>query len=112
MKGDTKMPRINCSVESCYYNDEKICQAEILQISGKEARITEATCCETYRDGTYSKNAIDTPVDRGETKEILCKVDTCAYNRDRRCSLNEIQVSSLTEVNSYTETDCLSFERR
>lgn len=106
------MPRINCSVESCYYNNQKICGAETLQISGKNAHITEATCCETYRDDTHPANLLCAAIEPGETKEIRCKVETCAYNKDRLCSLNEIEVSSLGEVSSYTETDCLSFERR
>ena len=36
------MPTINCSVESCVYNKEKICEAEILQIGGKGANWTES----------------------------------------------------------------------
>ncbi|MDF2878779.1 MAG: hypothetical protein K0S30_1875, partial [Clostridia bacterium] len=48
------MPRISCSVGSCSYNGKGICSAHILNIGGNKARITEATCCETYlKQGEY-----------------------------------------------------------
>ena len=103
------MPTINCSVESCVYNKQKICEAETLQIGGKGANWTESTCCETYRDSDDAQNVT---IEVGETEEILCKVETCAYNVNKHCSLDEIEVSSLAEVSDYTETDCLSFERK
>ena len=103
------MPTINCSVESCVYNKEKICEAEILQIGGKGANWTESTCCETYRDSDDVHNNV---TEAGETEEILCKVETCDYNVNKHCSLSEIEVSSHGDVSDYTETDCLSFERK
>lgn len=105
------MPRINCSVESCYYNKQKICEAEVLNIGGKDANITESTCCETYKENVSCQNAVGKSPAQGATEEILCSVGTCAYNIHKHCSLSEIEVSSLGEVDSYKETDCLSFER-
>ena len=103
------MAIINCSVESCKYNKDKICGAERLQIGGKDAHWTESTCCETYTEDMQAANNV---AEAGETEEILCKVETCAYNVNRHCSLSEIEVSSQGEVSDYTETDCLSFERK
>lgn len=103
------MAKINCSVESCAYNNQKICEAETLQIGGKGANWTESTCCETYRGIQEAKNGV---AEVGETEEILCKVETCAYNMGNHCRLSEIEVSSHGDVSNYTETDCLSFERR
>jgi hypothetical protein len=112
MKRRNKMPRISCSVGSCSYNGKGICSAHILNIGGNKARITEATCCETYlKQGEYH-NFEEQESGSTETEAILCKVETCAYHVKSHCSLNEIEVGSLEEVDHYTETDCLSFERR
>jgi len=102
---------ISCSVNSCSYNKEKICGASVLTIGGTGAQITEATCCETYLSREEYSNASE-EANRGDTEAILCSADTCAYHAKQHCTLNEIEVGSLKEVESYTETDCLSFERR
>lgn len=105
------MPRISCTVASCSYNQEGICGANVLSIGGKGARITESTCCETYlKSGGYN-NSVEGTAKSGHTEAIRCKVDTCAYHANEHCSLNEIEVSSLKDVEHYSETDCLSFER-
>ncbi|WP_069999884.1 DUF1540 domain-containing protein [Cellulosilyticum sp. I15G10I2] len=106
------MPRINCSVRSCYYNQEKICGAHVLNIGGIGAQITEATCCETYQEQSEFSNLAHEEVSKGETDVILCEVNTCAYHAKRHCTLQEIEVGSLKEAEHYSETDCLSFERK
>ncbi|MDF2821800.1 MAG: hypothetical protein K0R15_2241 [Clostridiales bacterium] len=106
------MPRISCSVASCTHNNSGICRAGILNIGGRNARITEATCCETYYNKDGLSNSVHGQVSEGETKEIFCSVNTCTYNEEKRCILEEIEVSCLTEVEDYRETDCISYERR
>lgn len=102
---------ISCSVESCSYNKDRICSASILNIGGSEAQITEATSCETYLKQSEYSNLAET-VSRGHTETIFCSVNTCAYHAKEHCTLNEIEVGSLKEVDTYNETDCLSFERK
>lgn len=106
------MPRISCSVKSCSHNHSGICRAEILNVEGRNAYITESTCCETYYNKDGLSNSVHGEVGEGDTKEILCSANTCSYNEESRCILAEIEVSALTEVESYRETDCISFERR
>ena len=106
------MPRINCSVRYCYYNKDQICGAHVLNVGGKSAKITEATCCETYQQQLEYNSLGENEVSWGETDVILCEVDTCAYHEKRHCTLKEIEVGSLKEVETYSETDCLSFERK
>ncbi len=106
------MPRINCSVRSCYYNQEEICGASVLNIGGIDAQITEATSCETYQERSSYNNLTQEEVNKGATDVILCEVNTCAYHVKQHCTLEGIEVGSLKEVESYDETDCLSFERK
>ncbi|MBE6022165.1 MAG: DUF1540 domain-containing protein [Cellulosilyticum sp.] len=107
------MPKINCSVENCSYNQGKYCCASIINVEGKGANITETTCCATFLDRMgYSNLQVDAACHSNELDAILCKVDTCVYNKDRHCSLQEIEVGALTKPEVYTQTDCLSFDRK
>ncbi|WP_053983082.1 DUF1540 domain-containing protein [Niameybacter massiliensis] len=105
------MPKVSCSVESCYYNNSSVCQAERLQVGGEGASITEATYCESYTSKQNARNAIEQVGYPGQTETICCDVNTCMYNSGWKCSLNEIEISSLCNVSNYAHTDCLSFER-
>ena len=107
------MPRILCDIDNCAYNEGKICRASIVNVAGQNAVTTGATCCATFLSRLgYSNVNLDYGTSRGDTDAIICDVSTCAYNASQHCCLNEIEVSSLTDVDNYTETDCLSFERR
>lgn len=106
------MPKINCSVDSCFYNQEAICGAHILNIGGQNAHITENTCCQTYKAGSAHNNTTLSQSNRGDTDLIFCEVNTCSYYAKNRCMLGEIEIGSLQEVEHYAQTDCLSFERR
>ena len=107
------MPRINCSVENCSYNHGKYCCASIVNIDGSGANITEATCCRTFLDRMGYTNVNASKVqDTVEVDAIMCKVDTCVYHRGEHCTLQEIEVGSLVKTEVYTQTDCLSFDRR
>ena len=106
------MPRINCSVENCSYNHDKYCCASVVSISGNNASITETTCCATFLDTMGYSNLKGNEPGSVEVDAILCKVDTCVYHKNEHCTLNEIEVGSLTKPEVYTQTDCLSFDRR
>ena len=105
------MHKINCTVQKCYYNKEQFCQIETLHIAGKGAGITEATYCKSYTSKDNTHNAVEQNLLTGTTSCICCSVNTCVYNKDKKCSLSEIEVSSLGEVSDCQETDCLSFDR-
>ncbi len=106
------MPRIDCSVGNCSYNKEQVCHASIVNIGGKGSKTTEGTCCGTFLNKLGYSDLAQYTEARGDTDAILCKVDTCVYNKKEHCSLNEIEVGSLKEVEVYTETDCLSYEKK
>lgn len=106
------MPKINCSVETCSYNQNHYCCASIVNVGGKGAVTTEATCCGSFLNKLGYSNLAQYTNERGEPDAILCRVDTCAYHRNEHCTLQEIEVGCLKEAEIYTETDCLSFERK
>lgn len=107
------MPRINCGVENCSYNQGKRCCASIVNVAGRGANLTESTCCATFLDGMgYSNLQVSNMNNSTELDAILCQVDTCVYHEDGHCSLQEIEVGALTKPDVYTQTDCLSFDRK
>ena len=107
------MPKINCGVENCAYNHGRYCCASIINVDGKSADITESTCCNTFLDGMGYSNVQDCNMQNStELDAILCKVETCVYHKDEHCTLQEIEIGSLTRAEDKTQTDCLSFERR
>lgn len=105
------MHKINCTVKSCYYNKEQFCQIETLHIAGKGSGTTEATYCHSYTAKESAHNKAGEGTLSGTTSCICCEVNTCVYNKEKKCSLSEIEVSSLGEVSDCKETDCLSFDR-
>ena len=106
------MPKINCSVESCSYNQEHECHAHVIQVGGKGAQDYKQTCCGTYLNCASYSNLAQYTSNRGEVEEILCRVDTCAYYGNDHCTLQGINVGCSECVDVYTETECQSFERK
>ena len=107
------MPKISCSVGSCSYNQGGICDASVLKIVGDKANITEQTSCSTYNNNQEVGNSLNNEVKRGETETILCEVETCVYHNQDHCRLTDgIEVGQLGEVETYRDTDCLSFDRK
>lgn len=107
------MPKINCSVENCAYNHSRYCCASVINVGGKGADITEATCCDTFLDGMgYSNVQVSNMQSSVDIDAILCKVDTCVYHKDEHCTLQEIEIGCLTTAEDKTQTDCLSFDRK
>ena len=107
------MPKISCSVATCSYNQSGICDASVLKIVGDKANITEETSCSTYINKEKVSNSIGDEVKRGETEAVLCEVGTCIYHVRSHCSLADgIEVANLGDAETYSDTDCLSFERK
>lgn len=107
------MPKIDCSVSTCMYNQAHYCTANAVEMDGVNSTITENTCCNTFTSKNGCCNASLSSSHEGtHLQEIKCHVNTCAYNASGRCGLNEIEVGSLKEAQINTETDCLSFETR
>lgn len=106
------MPNINCGVGNCAYNKNHYCHASVVKVGGEEAKITEATYCETFLNKMGYTDKMQYEQESDKIDAILCHVNTCAYNRYEHCTLHDIEIGNLREAENYMETDCLSFERR
>ncbi|MBE6022207.1 MAG: DUF1540 domain-containing protein [Cellulosilyticum sp.] len=106
------MPSISCNVVSCSYNQDKSCNARVIQVGGKGAQESSQTCCGTFLDSANYSNLAQYTDNRETVEAILCRVDTCVYYRDDHCKLDHIQVGCSERVDVYTETECDSFQKK
>ena len=44
------MTRLDCSVVNCAYNKEDSCCKDNIHVGGKNAKVTDETCCESFRE--------------------------------------------------------------
>ncbi len=106
------MAKVNCSVESCSYNSNNKCVASSINVGGKGVGCVSETCCGSYLNKLGYSNLAQT-LEKGDgPAEILCRVNTCVYNKCDKCSLNEINIGAQGKVEVYTQTDCLSFQEQ
>lgn len=42
-------PKVSCDAENCVYNQNKLCNADSVQINGLTAHASDATQCETFK---------------------------------------------------------------
>lgn len=108
------MHKIKCSVESCSYNQDNCCCANIVNVGGKGSTDNCDTCCGTFLNSLGYSNLAQYTENRGGVDAILCRVSTCAYHSDEHCTLQEIEVGNEKGMDAeiYTQTDCLSFRKK
>ena len=55
------MTKLDCSVVNCTYNKDNSCCKDNIHVGGHNARITDQTCCESFRERKYdgTRNADD-----------------------------------------------------
>ena len=85
------MTRLDCSVVNCAYNKEDSCCKDNIHVGGKNAKVTDETCCESFRekkDGMTNSNAIPS-----KPTEVACEAECCCYNHSCKCAADQIQVS-------------------
>lgn len=106
------MACVNCNVNTCSYNENCSCHAPNIQVGGKGACDCGDTCCGTYMNQAAYSNVAQYTNNRSDNQIILCRVDTCTHYSDERCTLSTIQIGSPEKADTYSETECDSFEQK
>ena len=106
------MGKVSCSVESCSYNQSRVCYAGTIKIGGQGASEEDGTCCGSFLNQRSYSNLSDYTSMRGATDEINCTVGNCRYNSEKKCSLSSIDVGGDRETQLYSETMCQSFDKK
>lgn len=102
------MVRIRCEVTNCSHNDAGICHANTVDIVGSSAQKENDTCCSSFLNELTYGQLTNNILEEGACNSLKCSAVTCAYNRNKLCTLDNIEVSG-NNVDYYTQTDCASF---
>jgi hypothetical protein len=105
------MAKINCKVTNCSHNQSGECYANCIDIVGSSAKKECDTCCGSFLDNRHYSELTNNTLSMGSCDCLKCTVETCTYNENRLCSLDQIQVGG-QRVEFYTQTECSSFQQR
>lgn len=104
------MTNLNCDVKTCYYNDNKCCCRQEIDVEGAGALNADMTCCGSFRENNEaSKNSCGTKACK-ETN-IKCEVTNCLYNESHKCTAGTVDVTGTGAVNC-GQTECATFKHR
>ncbi len=105
------MARIECNVMNCSHNNEGVCYANKISVTGKKAHTSNHTCCSSFLNQSTYNNLTSNVSPNDSCNYIGCNVKTCTYNVSNICSLDNISVTSIADTtNLYAETYCSSFK--
>ena len=103
------MTRLDCSVVNCAYNKEDSCCKDNIHVGGKNAKVTDETCCESFREkkhGMTNSNAIPS-----KPTEVACEAECCCYNHSCKCAADQIQMSGSNACHC-GQTECATFKMK
>lgn len=110
------MVNLECSVDSCIYNQKEHCARGAINVQGLEARTMCDTCC-----GSYEKRTGDAATDSylsscgckspKDIVEIGCEAAHCIYNDSMKCEAEKVGISGYGARDSES-TECSTFRTR
>lgn len=105
------MTKIACGVGECSHNKAGECYANLVSVAGETASKDCETCCSSFLNQTVYSELTSSTTDKSACECLECSVKTCKHNEGCTCCLDHIKVNG-DNVNSYSETQCLSFEAK
>ncbi len=104
------MKHLNCDVKTCYYNENKCCCRQEIEVEGKGALNSDMTCCGSFREaGGTGKNMQAQHADKAT--DIKCAVDNCYYNDHHKCTADSVNVTGCHACNC-GQTECATFKQK
>ena len=97
------MTRLDCSVVNCTYNKDDSCCKDNIHVGGKNAKVTDETSCESFRERKYdgASNADSIP---SKPTEISCDAESSC-----KCAADQVRVSG-SNACSCKNTECTTFD--
>jgi hypothetical protein len=103
------MARIDCGVTNCSHNKSSVCYANCVDISGSSSLKAYDTCCSSYLNRLHYSELTSNTLSSGSCDCLKCTVETCTFNHNNLCTLDNIQVSG-ENAEYHTQTECSSFK--
>lgn len=100
------MPKLNCCVENCAYNNDKYCCVGAIDVDGVKAVQSDSTCCNTFleRSDAFTNCACDP----NPEIDIDCEAKNCMYNDNCKCHAEKVDIDGDGACNCH-ETKCSTF---
>lgn len=104
------MPRLDCSVVTCKYNQDHGCVRDNIRVGGAAASNPHETCCDSFeeRRGDSYTNSFSEP---SLCVDIECKAKNCVHNDDCRCHADRIDVDGSNACRC-EQTGCGTFRMK
>jgi len=103
------MAIINCRVGVCSHNKTGECYANCVNIVGSSAMEDYDTCCGSFLNKLHYSELTNNMLNPGPCDCLKCTVETCTFNNNNICKLDNIQVGG-EQVYYYAQTGCDSFK--
>ena len=102
------MPVLDCSVKSCFYNQENKCSLDSIKVEGRSADYSDDTACGNYRlrAGEQMTNACCGS--KKNTLDVSCSANKCVFNEGSKCKAEHIG-SAGSNADTMDDTECASF---
>ncbi|WP_425059929.1 hypothetical protein SCACP_05570 [Sporomusa carbonis] len=105
------MAKIDCQVTNCSHNKSGVCYANCVDIVGSSAKKDYDTACGSYLNRLHYSELTNNVLSSGSCDCLKCTVETCTFNSNNLCTLDNIQVSG-KNAEYHTQTECSSFRLR
>lgn len=107
---DIYMPVLDCSVKTCYYNEDNKCCLDSIKVEGRSADYSDDTACGSYRnrDNQMTNACGKKPKN---TLEVQCFADKCTFNEANKCTAEHIGIAG-SRADRMDDTECASFVSR
>jgi hypothetical protein len=103
------MARINCEVTNCSHNKYGVCYANCVDIVGSSAKEDFDTACGSFLHRLHYAELTNNILGSGSSDCLKCTVETCTFNNNNLCTLDDIRVSG-KNAEYHTQTACVSFK--
>lgn len=105
------MTDLYCGVAGCANNCERKCCRPDIMVGGPDAGDQKQTYCANFLDRAEgaAENAVDSQ-SPNPSLDIHCEVTNCAYNRDRNCDAQHIDIRTTQVNNGQIKTECATFQ--
>ena len=101
--------KINCDINNCSHNNSGVCFSDRVNIVGSGSQSAIDTCCGSFLNKNLYSTLTNNVTSGSSCDCLVCKVDNCKHNHNTICQLDSINVSSDSEAQIYSETNCNSF---
>lgn len=104
------MPILNCTVSNCYYNKEKLCCLDSINVEGNTAEVSDGTACGSFREKVDGNFTSSCKCEGSPEKKasIDCQAEKCTYNDSCKCTAGSIEIKG-NDAASCMDTKCASF---